>query len=190
MRYTPYLVWLIIFALTLTGAFWLWKAGVVAAVWAVDQHYVLTVMYSWFAVATLWTGYAARKIPVDGSKVSKRRLSFTSYSAQTMLNIGLFGTTLGFIAMLTAAFVGKDYSNTSVLQSVLPLIGSYWAMALYSTASAIGLGIVLMTQAYFLRYVVEVLEQRDEEHMYDQMQSEMEKNFGIGGKVWREGADD
>lgn len=183
MRYLPYAIWLVITLLCAVGTFWLYHAGVVASLWKVDEHYVLTTMYAWFVVAILWTGYTAWKIPVDGPKVSKRRLAFTSYSAQTMLNIGLFGTTLGFIAMLTAAFVGKDYSNTSVLQGVLPLIGTYWAMALYSTASAIGLGIVLMTQSFMLRYVTEVIEQKDEERMYDEMEKSMQQNFGIGTKA-------
>lgn len=179
MRHVPYAVWLVINALFFTGAYWLYHSGVVQRLWMVDEHYVLTTMVSWFLVATMWTGYAAWRIPVDGATVSKRRLSFTAYSAQTMLNLGLFGTTLGFIAMLTAAFVGRDYVDAATFKSVLPLVGSYWAMALYSTCSAIGLGIVLMTESFVLRYITEVLEQIDEERAFEAMQADMVNKFGV-----------
>jgi hypothetical protein len=172
----PYTIWLVVNALWATGFGWLVYSGAVSKVFEVDTHWVITTMFGWFVVACLVTGYTALRMSEVPFTVTKRRLSFTWFSGQQLLNLGLFGTTLGFIGMLTVAFVGKDFSDTTVFRSVLPLIGGNWAAALYATATAIASAIILMLQAYFINYLIEVAE----EEMNDADMAEMLEKFGIG----------
>jgi hypothetical protein len=45
----------------------------------------------------------------------------------------------------------------------MPLIGTNWAAALFATATAILAAIILMAQAYAVQYVIEIMEEANDE---------------------------
>jgi len=154
----PFVSWLIFFALVVTGFAWLTHVGVVSMAIAADEFYVIRIIGLWFFGASLAVGSIAYNIDSSatlrhlGSKVYKRRLGFAWFTSSNLLNLGLAGTTYGFIAMLHNAFVGRDFSNAAVLPQLIPIVGQNWAAALFATASGITGTILLSVQAYIVDY--------------------------------------
>jgi len=166
----PFVSWLIIKALVATAAFWLWQNGIAHDVYVNDKFYVVLTILGWFSIASISVAYVCLDIEKNSSEirmglsqrlltVSRRRLTFGWFSSSQLLNLGLAGTTYGFIAMLAAAFVGKDFSNASILATLIPVVGENWAAALYATASGITGTIILSLETYIADYAIDMREQ-------------------------------
>lgn len=157
----PLVSWLILMSLIGTGVFWLWNSGIAQDAIVNDKFYVISVMLVWFAIASSTIGYVGYVIEthhdrfiLNGDEL-RSKLSFGWFSSSSMLNLGLAGTTYGFISMLSSAFIGKDFSNATVMATLIPVVGENWASALYATAAGITLTILLSVQTYIMEYAVE-----------------------------------
>lgn len=167
----PFLTWVFFEALVVTGLFWLYQLGVITKMWAADWTHIITAIGVWFILATLACGWVAYRVesaralwgahqPMSYHRISidlRRDLSFVWFSASQMLNLGLAGTTIGFIGMLTVAFSNHTMSADTI-GTLIPLVGENWATALYATASAIVCSVILQIQGYAVNYALELKE--------------------------------
>lgn len=152
----PYAAWLAINLTWLSGFFWMYYHGVIEEIFSVDSHYLVTFTFSVFLVGCAFTGWSAVKFSSSSTQLLRRRTSVSWFLSQQLLNLGLIGTTLGFIGMLTAAFGKTGSVDSSVFQSVMPLIGKNWAAALYATVTALSTSVILMLQTFAVDYFIEV----------------------------------
>lgn len=158
----PFVSWLILMSLVSTAFFWLWQNGIVIDAFNNDKFFVITFIFAWFVLASASVGYLAFNVErtpsmsKDEIKITRRRLTFGWITQAQLLNLGLAGTTYGFIAMLAAAFIGKDFSNSSILVSLIPSVGENWAAALYATAAGITGAIVMFLESYFVDYAIDM----------------------------------
>lgn len=146
----PFVTWLIVTALAVTGMTWATYSGVAADAIAHDRFYIVTGIFAWYCVASAVAGIASLHLERDGdvTVTSDLASSFLWFTAGNLLNLGLVGTVYGFIAMLDSSFAGKNFSDPTSIPALLPIIGENWATALYATASGITFNVALSVQAF------------------------------------------
>lgn len=151
----PFVSWLLINALACVGAYYAWSVGILADALHHDRFFVVSAIFTWYAVASVLTGIASFNVEFkdrawtdsDPTVIYEK---FSWFSTANLLNLGLIGTVYGFIAMLVDAFEGKNFADPNVIQGLLPVIGENWATALYATAAGITLNVALSLQAFAL----------------------------------------
>jgi len=78
----------------------------------------------------------------------------TNYVANLLQDIGMFGTVIGFIYMLSVRFGGLEGAGMTALHAALKDMGIGMGTALYTTASGLLCSILLRIQLYpFIRAI-------------------------------------
>jgi hypothetical protein len=158
---------MLITALSATGLFWLGYTGILAVAWTTDHFFVVSFMWACYALASLYLGtiaYRIERLPpnahtiVDNNRFEflLRRLTIPWFVTSQLYNLGLIGTVIGFIAMLLSAFLGKSFSDPSVLSEVMQLVGTNWATALFATATGLIGAFILGTQTFLANMALEI----------------------------------
>lgn len=157
----PFVTWVVLQGLFLTGMFWLYYLGIIHHILATDWTHVTSIIFVWYILASLTAGYIALSFEKASDhfmlyatwlKDHELRLSFVFFSASQVMNVGLVGTTLGFIGMLSV-MAGKQV-DASTITTLIPLIWENWGTALYATASGM-LGTVLLgIQGFTVSYAL------------------------------------
>lgn len=76
------------------------------------------------------------------------------FTSDVLLTIGMIGTVLGFIFMLSAVFAGGGALTIPVLQASLSKMSGGASAALYTTATGLICGLILRIQAFtFSQYI-------------------------------------
>jgi hypothetical protein len=173
----PFVTWCLYTALTVSFMIWLYQEGVLSRAIKHDDFFVVSIIAAWYALASLAVGYAAHRS--EGGHDVSDTLTFAWFSSANLLNLGLCGTVYGFIAMLTTSFSGTDFANPEVIPSLLPLIGSNWATALYATAAGITFNVLLSIQAFFVDYSFRTKIAETEAAAAVEFEKELTNKFGV-----------
>lgn len=72
------------------------------------------------------------------------------FISDSMLTVGMIGTVLGFIIMLSTTFGNIGNLSISVLQASLVKMSAGAGVALYTTAAGLICGLLIRLQAYFI----------------------------------------
>ena len=167
-----FLRWFVVAVATSVAMLAMTATGLVGEVWRKDSSYLSAITLAFFAVMTAMIGHAtwrASKAPPlrmvkYGTMTSspsrqdvvaadlKKLLEYEEvgwFGAEMCLVMGMLGTIIGFVMMLTG-FETLNVGEASSIQGLLGELGKSMATALYTTLVGLACGSVLKIQCFNL----------------------------------------
>jgi hypothetical protein len=124
--------------ITIAAAF-----GLPEMIWYGDQTKISFAIIALWAVTTVaigrWHFLTDKKDIEDNAKVGW-------FMAEASLALGMLGTVMGFLLMLSTAFSAIDVSNTSSLQAALTSMATGMATALWTTLIGLSASLFIKIQ--------------------------------------------
>lgn len=167
-RWRLWLRWWLMFLVLGVTTIVLWKENLFTAVWCIDWTKICFSIYALFALSTIYTGrlsFALSRNKLLNISWLRRRLKVLWYVADQLLTIGMIGTVLGFIAMLSSLF-GTTTFTPAMIPAIISKMTSGMSVALYTTASGLICSLLLKTQLIDLEQQVDYEEEADHEELF------------------------
>lgn len=160
IKWSILLKWWIFFSLVCVGGVIAAVNGVFSSVFAVDFTKLSVVIGIAFILYLIKGGVLVYKMSRAENLTKDLAYDFCAdnediwFVSDSMLTVGMIGTVLGFIFMLSTTFAGVNTLTISYLQSALIEMSGGAGVALYTTASGLICGMLLRLQAYSIsRYL-------------------------------------
>lgn len=138
------LKWWTIFCLSIIAIGCAWYFNIFNMLIENDITYLSWVILILYAIFTIRLGY---KIHISNNNFETTIEWFT---AETMLSIGMIGTVVGFIYMLSTVFLDINISEPSSLQNALGTMAAGMGTALWTTLTGLICSVSLKTQLILL----------------------------------------
>lgn len=156
LKYKNFIIWWISVLLITTATFWAHYFGLLEVIWNNDPYRITSIIASIFVAVNLVLGYICFKLKdpqfYSNNKVKVNKVyDMCWFASEQLMAIGMFGTVIGLVHMLSANLVGQDMTSESVQNAV----GGMWeamGFALYANAVGLITSIVLKVQVYFIGY--------------------------------------
>lgn len=144
-------MWWISVLLIATGVFWANHFGVLQTIYETDITYITSVIGGIFILSNLSLAYYTFKVDDPNHPASKLSniLDMNWFLSEILMALGMFGTVVGLIHMLSAGFTSIDPSQMQIV------LGGMWksmGLALYTNAVGLAASIILKLQVYYLSY--------------------------------------
>ena len=145
------------------GGFLLYDFGLWRVLLAGDKSYLSLVILTLWAGASarwLWLLHRLKRADVAQMPLYARALNHGWLAADLALKLGLMGTIIGFIFMLTplSDLAGLDAAS---LQSLLAAMGDGMAIALYTTLTGLVVNVLLRLQYQLVADTLQTLGDED-----------------------------
>jgi len=152
-KYNKFLLWWVSVLLVATGVFWANHFGLIEKVWQTDITYITSVIAFLFISYNIilgWLAFKQSRLPFSFYKVEKSEKIYDMgwFLSEIMMALGMLGTVIGLIYMLSTSFIG----DVSQMQSQLGNMWQHMGLALYTNAVGILGSIILKLQVYFIGY--------------------------------------
>ena len=133
------LKWYAIFCSSILLVFLSYYFGILHELYQTDFTKLSWVIIAIFFIMSTTLGY----------KLHKKNLAITDFEwfvAESMLSIGMVGTVIGFIYMLTTIFTGLDVQQIATVQQALSDMATGMGTALWTTLIGLIFSIIYKTQ--------------------------------------------
>lgn len=150
----PFLRWWILMVLLIVGSIIAIDHGLLTKLINADLTRISFIIFALFMVYSIHVGcatYRACKGSLDQNSV----LNSVWFISDQVFTLGMIGTIIGFIYMLSTNLYTVDISNQATLRSVMLQMGAGMGTALYTTASGLVCGLLLKVQAFNLEYFLD-----------------------------------
>jgi hypothetical protein len=158
--HTKFAAWWVSVLLTVTGVFWAAYFGMVQKIWEVDETMITSIIVIVFVACNIILGVVARQVDrpfvVSRSVLQekiKSRLQTVWFASEQIMALGMLGTVIGLVLMLTSNSVGGMSQGS--MQSALGDMWTHMGLALYTNAVGLVCSIVLKVQVYLVGYGVD-----------------------------------
>lgn len=154
MRNESFLKWWLLFVLMIVGTGYAILLKIPQNIWIKDASFLSAATFAIFIVQSIACGnYIGQmgnleKMDRKTFELFGRREEMGWFVSELCLNLGMLGTIIGFVMMLTG-FETLDISNVKTVQGLLSELGKSMATALYTTMVGLICGQLLKLQ-YFL----------------------------------------
>lgn len=166
-KYGALLKWWITFTLICFGVVLLFITGMFGRVNEADVTKLSFLIGGLFMYFTARIGHCNYKLARARAivtpvviKQAKKLVKLSRFVANVLQDLGMFGTVVGFIYMLSLAFGDVSTANTAGLKLALKGMGTGMGTALYTTAAGLICSILLRIQLYPL---IETIESKEGE---------------------------
>jgi hypothetical protein len=172
-KYSIFLRWWLFFSIISFGTFMLIFAGIIQKINHGDITKISFLIYVVFVIFTLRTGMDTYQLcREEEGHISKGKIEFFAkrnevgwFTSDILLSLGMIGTVLGFIYMLSTSLSEVNPSNTQTLRSALIQVSTGMSTALYTTAAGLVCSLLLKLQLFnFSNRLEDVSEKRDSDH--------------------------
>lgn len=156
LKYSKFVVWWISILLILTATFWSYYFGLINTILNNDPYKITTIIAAIFVLANIVLGYVSFKQSNEDyyfqnkEKVNKV-YDMCWFVSEQLMAIGMFGTVIGLVHMLSTNLVGQNM-NSETVQTAVGGMWSAMGFALYANAVGLITSIVLKIQVYFIGY--------------------------------------
>ncbi len=138
---SKFIKWWLEFCLIVGGAYTAYSYGLRTMVFDNDVTKLSYIIVGLFGATTLILG-----MDVWVKKVRDSLLYVGWFISEVLLGLGMLGTVIGFIYMLSGSMGGLDASNTETIKEALTIMASGMATALYTTAMGLITSLLLKVQ--------------------------------------------
>ena len=136
-----FLKWWLEFSLIVGGTYIIYDEGFLTMAFAADVTKLSYVIISLFFGITILLG-----IDVITKRVGNGLLYVGWFISEILLGLGMLGTVIGFIYMLSGSMGSLDAGDTDTIRDALTVMASGMATALYTTALGLITSLLLKVQ--------------------------------------------
>jgi len=159
-KYTPLLQWLIVVVLISIGIGLLFVTDLISRVNEADVTKLSFLIGGIFLYFTVRIGIGHFRLSnIEKSakaflEIQEKVYELCTFVSRILVDLGIVGTVIGFIYMLSVSFGDIDASNTAGLRLALQSMGIGMSTALYTTAAGLICSVLLRIQLYsFMRHI-------------------------------------
>jgi hypothetical protein len=138
---SKFIKWWLEFCLILGGTYTAYSYGLLTMVFDNDITKLSYLILGLFFAFTALLG-----LDVFVKKVGDGLLYVGWFISEILLGLGMLGTVIGFIYMLSGSMGGMDTSDTETIKEALTIMASGMATALYTTAMGLITSLLLKVQ--------------------------------------------
>jgi flagellar motor component MotA len=147
VRAKPFYIWWITNLLVATGIFWAWNKGIVTEIWHDDVTMITSGIALMYVITTLLIGYIAYT-----KDFTNKIVDACWFLSEQMLALGMLGTVIGFIYLLTSGITTASVTDPASLASLLANMSVGLGIALYTNATGIVSSLVTKLLLYAVTY--------------------------------------
>ena len=137
--------WWLMNAVIAFVAFVCWRFGLFYEIYQKDSSYLCLVIMMIFCWISGYNGNVAYTL--DSKNKIESKLDLSWFFSEVCLALGMIGTVVGFIQMLSG-FSSLNVSNTNSIQGMIVSMSGGMATALYTTLAGLIFGNLIKLQAF------------------------------------------
>lgn len=159
MKNLLFLQWHLIFTFICVISIILFQCGIAKEIWIKDSSFLSYITYIIFLICSLHAGKLCYKISKNSKDIAtyKNKSEIGWFVSELCLTLGMMGTIIGFIMMLSG-FNSLDIQNITSVQALLTQLGGSMATALYTTIVGLVCGSILKLQFFLIAIELDKLE--------------------------------
>jgi len=163
IKHTLFLKWWLFLSITLLGTLGLGQQGYLHLLWEGDTTKLSFVLLSIFTVMSGWCGYKTWTLSrfLDNGQTEEylvekieHLMEVGWFTSDLCLSIGMMGTVIGFIMMLSG-FTNIDVKDMSTVQGLIKNLGVGMSTALYTTLTGLVCSALLKIQYFNLSQAID-----------------------------------
>lgn len=143
----PFYIWWVTNLAVITGVFWAWHHGIVATIWQDDVTMITTALSVMFVITNGLVGYVAYT-----KDFSSKIVDACWFLSEQMLALGMLGTVVGFIYLLTTGISSASVTDPTSLATLLASMSVGLGIALYTNAVGILASLITKGMLYAITY--------------------------------------
>lgn len=161
MKNLLFLQWHLIFTFICVISIILFQCGIAKEIWIKDSSFLSYITYIIFLICSLYAGKLCYKISKNSKDIAtyKNKSEIGWFISELCLTLGMMGTIIGFIMMLSG-FDSLDIQNITSVQALLTQLGGSMATALYTTIVGLVCGSILKLQFFLIAIELDKLENK------------------------------
>lgn len=163
IKHTLFLKWWLFMAAVTAAIIYFLVQGGAVALWEKDSTKLSFLLLFIFAQMSVWCGYKTWRLSqfLDEGQTEKylvekieHLIEVGWFASDLSLSIGMVGTVIGFIMMMTG-FTSLDISNMTTVQEMIKGLGSGMSTALYTTLVGLVCSSLLKIQYFNLSQAID-----------------------------------
>ena len=167
IKHTLFLKWWLFISAVMAGAPYLYFTDMFALLWNKDATKLSYVLLLLFVFMSVWCGYKTWRLSVflDSNKTEKyiiekieHLMEVGWFTSDLCLSIGMMGTVIGFIMMLSG-FSNVNVEDLSTVQGMIKGLGAGMSTALYTTLTGLVCSALLKIQYFNLSQAIDKVRQ-------------------------------
>lgn len=143
----PFYIWWVTNLAVITGVFWAWHHGVVATIWQDDVTMITSALSIMFVLTNILIGYVSYT-----KDFSSKIVDACWFLSEQMLALGMLGTVVGFIYLLTTGISSTSVTDPTSLATLLASMSVGLGIALYTNAVGILASLITKGMLYAITY--------------------------------------
>ena len=162
-KHMLFLKWWFFICVIMASILWLVFTGAFYALWTQDATKLSFVLLTIFSVMSGWCGYKTWTLSkfLDNDQTEdylvekiEHLIEVGWFTSDLCLSIGMMGTVIGFIMMLSG-FANVDVSNMTTVQDLIKGLGTGMSTALYTTLTGLICSALLKIQYFNLSQAID-----------------------------------
>lgn len=145
--FKPFYIWWITNLAVASGVFWAWYHGIISEIWHDDVTMITSVLAILYIVTTLLIGYVAYT-----KNFKSKIVDACWFLSEQMLALGMLGTVVGFIYLLTSGITSASVTDPASLAALLANMSVGLGIALYTNATGILSSLITKALLYAVTY--------------------------------------
>jgi flagellar motor component MotA len=143
----PFYIWWITNLIVASGVFWAWHSGIIAKIWHDDVTMITSGLAVLYLVTTAMIGYIAYT-----KDFTNKIVDACWFLSEQMLALGMLGTVIGFIYLLTSGITSASVTDPTSLAALLANMSVGLGIALYTNATGILSSLITKALLYAVTY--------------------------------------
>jgi hypothetical protein len=143
----PFYIWWITNLAVASGVFWAWHQGIILKIWHDDVTMITSLLALLYVVTTSLIGYVAYT-----KDYTSKLVDACWFLSEQMLALGMLGTVVGFIYLLSSGISSASVTDPSSLATLLASMSVGLGIALYTNAVGIIASLVSKMLLYAVTY--------------------------------------
>lgn len=148
MRNKATYIWYIMLCLNVIAFYLLYHYSLVEWIIANDITFITSVITALYFITLIFTGYITKN--VDMAKKIDRQYEVPWFVSEQILGLGLLGTVIGFMYMLSGDLVNTKLENVESVIKLMSTMSLSMGTALLTTATGLIASILLKSQIVVL----------------------------------------
>jgi hypothetical protein len=174
IKHTLFLKWWLFFTIMAVAAIYATSMGLVRVVWENDATKLSFLLLGVLTFMSVWCGHKTWKMSkIIDDKEPKRGLvehiehltEVGWFTSDLCLTIGMVGTVIGFITMLSG-FTDLDVSKIDTVQALIKELGIGMSTSLYTTLAGLICSLLLKIQYFNLNQAIDRVQKNEAKLSY------------------------